>query len=175
MNWYCYWYNYFLPRSIWTQWIVYRSSAHIVAHISTRQDLIMWWRWWWCGDRWPIEWQGWWRQLQWIVNWGIGILWWWRRCLIRRRQNCSIASSFCGASTYLYWHYFCGQRVDQPIALVFDTNSMSRQNVSTAGMFDFRLEKKIVYFCWTCHHYDSASFFCDVFNYLKNKIMYIRI
>lgn len=73
--------------------------------------------------------------------------------------NYSIASSFdFDASTYSYWHDFCDRHVDQPIASAFDTNNMSRRNAKMALMIDCRSERKIVYFCWTCHHYDSASF-----------------
>lgn len=73
-------------------------------------------------------------------------------------RNYSIASSYFDASTYSYCCDSCVQNVGQPTASVFDTNNMSRQNAKTAVMIDCRSEKKIVYFCWTCRHYDSASF-----------------
>lgn len=74
-------------------------------------------------------------------------------------QDYSIASSCYDVSTC--WHYFCDQRVDQPIAWPIDTSSMDWLNVLTAEMFDFHLEKKIFYFYGTCHRYDFASFSYD--------------
>lgn len=86
-------------------------------------------------------------------------------------RNYSIASSCFDASTYSYWRDFCDQHEDQPTALVIDTNNMTRQNVMTATILGFRLGKKIVYFCWTCHHCDFASFSCDSFTILKMIII----
>lgn len=74
-------------------------------------------------------------------------------------QDYSIASSCYDVSTC--WHYFCDQRVGQPIAWVIGTSSMDWLNVMTAEMFDFHWGMKIVYFCGTCHRYDFASFSSD--------------